>query len=194
MMMRAWDCLARRLGLFLALALFWSSSVRADSPRIMMVSDSAVPEELASGAKQALAAIGDMVDSGAYVAAARGQRLSPTSDAALTRIGPKVRVKLIVSLEIARNRLLVAFRDGSTGQTINEAKLPSGGKRPKFSARAGKRLTSAAKRALSKLGGPAVNEPEERDDLDDDDDSPAPPPPPAPAPPKRTAPPPQAAA
>lgn len=160
----------------------------------MMVSDASVPEDLVDGAKEVFSSNGTLVDPGPYVGAARGQHLSPTSEAALTKIGPKVKVKLIVTLEITRGKLLVTFRDGSTGNSISETKLAAHGKHPKLAARSSKKLNGATKRALAKLGGHAVSEPEERDDDMDEPEATPPARPAAPVQAARPAPPPAASA
>jgi hypothetical protein len=138
-MLAVWSC-----------SLTWSSAAYAQTSRIMLVSASDVPDELKEAVTSTVAALGDMVSTGSYVAAARGQNLAPEGAAALTKIGVKVKSRLMVVLESTRGKLHVTFRDGVTGQVIDEESLPAHGRRPRLSRLAEKKLNATARSALSK--------------------------------------------
>jgi len=152
---------------------------RAESPRILLVSDPDTPEELEQSARSSLSAAFDLADASAYLAAARAQHLSPTSVAALTRLAPKARARLLVALEGTRGRLQVTLRDGNSGQVLGEESLVTRGRHPKLSGRAKHKLTASVRRALARGGdggsagrtsarGRQAAEAEEDDDDDDE--------------------------
>jgi len=154
----------------------WLTSTQpcqAESPRILLVSDPSTPEELEQSARSILSGAFDLADTSSYLAAARAQHLAPTSAAALTRLAPKVRARLLVALEPARGKLQVTVRDGSSGQVISESSLVARGRHPKLSGRAKHKLTASVRRALARAGDGASGrgrEPAESDDDDDDDE------------------------
>jgi hypothetical protein len=143
--------------LFLALcwcSLSWTTVTRAQTTRIMVVSSPDAPSEVTDAAKSALSSLGTFVDPGAYIATARAQRLDPASEAAIKKIGLKVNARLLVAIESERNKCLVTFYDGSSGDVVGEQKVPVRGKRGKPAPHALRALHAVAKRAVNAVGGP----------------------------------------
>lgn len=147
----------------------------ADGQRVIVVSSADVPEELERGVSKALSDVCYVSDAREYLAAARSQRLSPTDDAALTRVGPKAHARMLVVLDYASKKLQVTYRDGKNGAVLEQQSLPARGRHPKLSARNGKKLLAVARGVLAKLSGqsapPIAADSSSDDDDDDDDDS-----------------------
>jgi hypothetical protein len=180
--------LPRRYGSRVALGvlgwLAWCSVTHADSPRILLVRAPDVSNELAQSAASDLAAVGEIADPRGYLTAAQTQQIEPTSEAALTRLGPQVGARLLVALEVEHGKLHVSYRDGKTGALVAQQSLAVHGKHPKLPSSAAHKLSATARRLLSKLRRQSVAEPPQsaQPEPPEPDLGPEPgPPPPAPA-------------
>jgi hypothetical protein len=157
MMLRSWHRRSRvflqyRLLWVLFACLTWCSVTRAEAPRVLVVTDPDLPSELEKAAIGGLESLGNVfANPSEYTSAARAQRLKPTSEAALTRIAPKGRARLIVTLEVARGKLQVSYRDGSNGSVVSKQKLPARSKNPKFAKVVSRKVAAAARKAIAKL-------------------------------------------
>ncbi|HTU63050.1 MAG TPA: hypothetical protein VMF89_31535, partial [Polyangiales bacterium] len=96
--------------------------------------------------------VGSVISSDGYTGNLRARRQAPDSEEALTKLAPQMGATLIVVLELSRNKLEVAFRNGHTGRVIDEESVPARGKRPKLAPPARRKLAIAAKRAIAKVG------------------------------------------
>jgi hypothetical protein len=166
-------CLALLSTLWLAPA----PHARADGQRVIVISSADVPEELEKGVKQALEPVCYISDASQYLAAARGQKLAPTADAALTRLGPKAHARMLVVLDFESRKLHVTYRDGKNAAVLDEQSVPARGRRPKLAGRASKAVRAKAQAVLAKLSGqsaPAVvDDGSDTGDDDDEEDEPA---------------------
>jgi hypothetical protein len=148
--------LARRRGLRVAFGfgcwLAWCSVTHAESPRILLVRAPNVSNELAQSAAEDLGSVGEIVDPRGYLTAAGKQHIEPTSEAALTRLGPQVGARLLVTLDTAHGKLEVTYRDGKTGAVVTEQKLPLHGKNSKVPPHEAHKLSATARHILAKLG------------------------------------------
>jgi hypothetical protein len=146
---------SRRYGLRVFLAswcwLAWCSVAYAESPRILLVRAPDVSNELAQSAAEDLAGAGQIIDPRGYLTAAQKQHIEPTSDAALTSLGPQVGALLLVSLDAEHGKLQVTYRDGKTGAVLTKQNLPLHGKPPKLPSQAAHKLSSTAHHLLAKL-------------------------------------------
>jgi hypothetical protein len=136
------------LGL-LGSSLATSSTAQADEPRILVVGDDDVPAKVEDSVSKSLDGLGVVGKSNDYVAAARAQRLSPTSEAALTRIAPRARARMVVALTLEHKKLLISFRDGGSGAVVGKQKFASHGSALSSGAR--HKLVSTAKKALTRI-------------------------------------------
>jgi hypothetical protein len=130
----------------------WSSSARAQSNKILIVSGNGVPEKLEEDVGEALGDVGSVMSSQGYVGNLRARKQAPDSEEALTKLAPQMGATLIVVLDMSRNKLDVAFRNGHTGRVIDEESVPARGKRPKLAKPAQRKLAAAARSAMSKVG------------------------------------------
>jgi hypothetical protein len=132
----------------------WStaSTAAAQSEKILVVSGSDVPGKLEEDVAEALDNVGSVISSAGYTGNLRARRQAPDSEEALTKLAPQMGASLIVVLGVSRNKLDVAFRNGHTGRVIDEESVPARGKRPKLAPPARRKIASAAKRALAKVG------------------------------------------
>lgn len=164
------------LTLIAALWLAPAPHAHADGQRVIVISSSEVPDELESGVKQALEPVCYISDASQYLAAARGQKLAPTTEAALTRLGPKAHARMLVVLDFESRKLHVTYRDGKSGAVLDEQSVPARGRRPKLAARASKAVRAKAQAVLAKLAGqsapPVVDEGPDTGDDDDAEDEP----------------------
>jgi hypothetical protein len=155
--------LPRRYGLRLALGswcwLAWCSVTHADSARILLVRAPDVSNELAQSAASDLATVGEIADPRGYLTAAQTQHIEPTSEAALTTLGPQVGARLLVALEVAHGKLHVSYRDGKTGALVTQQSLAVHGQHPKLPSSAAHKLSATARHVLSKLRRQSVAEP-----------------------------------
>ena len=129
----------------------WSTAA-AQSEKILVVSGSDVPGKLEEDVTEALDNVGSVISSAGYTGNLRARRQAPDSEEALTKLAPQMGATLIVVLELSRNKLEVAFRNGHTGRVIDEESVPARGKRPKLAPPARRKIASAAKRAIAKVG------------------------------------------
>ena len=143
--------LVRLLAVFSVCLPLWSTAV-AQSEKILVVSGSDVPGKLEEDVTEALDEVGSVISSAGYTGNLRARRQAPDSEEALTKLAPQMGATLIVVLELSRNKLDVAFRNGHTGRVIDEESVPARGKRPKLAPPARRKLASAAKRAIAKVG------------------------------------------
>jgi len=144
---------------------------RADGQRVIIISDADVPEELQRGVARALEPVCYISDPGQYLAAARSQRLSPTDEAALTRVGPKAHARMLVVLEHERGKLHVTYRDGKNGAKLDDQTVRARGrKKPKLAARATKAVRAKAQSVLAKLAGQSAPPPSSFDSAEAEDD------------------------
>jgi hypothetical protein len=118
----------------------------------LVVSGSDVPGKLEEDVAEALDNVGSVISSAGYTGNLRARRQAPDSEEALTKLAPQMGATLIVVLEVSRNKLDVAFRNGHTGRVIDEESVPARGKRPKLGGPARRKLAVAAKRAIAKVG------------------------------------------
>ena len=150
--------------------------VLAEGQRVIIVSSAEVPEELEKGVSRALSDVCYVSDSRDYLNAVRNQKLSPTDEAALTRVGPKAHARMLVVLDFGSRKLQVTYRDGKNGSVLQEQTLPARGRRPKLSARNGKKLKATARSVLAKLSGqsapPIAADSGSDDDADEEEDDP----------------------
>jgi hypothetical protein len=160
--------------------LAWCSVTHADNPRILLVRAPDVSNELAQSAAGDLGAVGEIADPRGYLTAAQTQQIEPTSEAALTRLGPQVGVRLLVALEVAHGKLHVSYRDGKTGALLAEQSLAVRGKHPKLPSSAAHKLSATARRLLSKLGRQSAAEPPRSAEPEPPEPDPAPEPAPPP--------------
>ncbi|HET8936757.1 MAG TPA: hypothetical protein VFN67_25110 [Polyangiales bacterium] len=133
----------------------WSAlagSALAQSDKILVVSGSGVPEKLEEDVADAMGNVGSVISSSGYTGNLRARHQAPDSEEALTKLAPQMGASLIVVLGVSRNKLEVAFRNGRTGRVIDEESVPARGKRAKLAPPARRKLATAAKRALSKVG------------------------------------------
>jgi hypothetical protein len=130
----------------------WSASAFAQSEKILIVSGEDVPDKLEEDVSEALEKVGSVMSSSGYAGNLRARKQAPDSEEALTKLAPQMGATLIVVLGVSRNKLDVAFRNGHTGRVIDEESVPARGKRPKLGGPARKKIATAAKRAMSKVG------------------------------------------
>jgi hypothetical protein len=140
----------------------WSTAA-AQSEKILVVSASGVPGKLEEDVAEALDNVGSVISSAGYTGNLRARKQAPDSEEALTKLAPQMGATLIVVLDVSRNKLDVAFRNGHTGRVIDEESVPARGKRPKLAPPARRKIAVAAKRAMAKVGpapssSPAVSE------------------------------------
>jgi hypothetical protein len=152
--LQAVRCNRRRLcaALGFCCSLAWSSLTHAESPRILLVRAPDVPNELAQSAAEDLERVGQIMDPRGYLTAAQKQHLEPTSEAALTRLGPQVGARLLVTLDAAHGKLRVTYRDGRTGAVVTAQNLPLHGKRAAVPPHAAHMLSATTRHILAKLG------------------------------------------
>lgn len=127
-----------------------SSAAFAQAEPVLVVSEDAVPEELAEAISDALSEVGSVMSPSSYNAKLRGK--APESESALTTVAPQTGAALIVVLRHARNKVKVELRSGRDGAVVGRSTVPARGKRPKLAKPARKRLIAAAKRARKKIG------------------------------------------
>ena len=142
---------ARLLALLSVCLPLWSSA-SAQSEKILVVSGSGVPGKLEEDVTEALDSVGSVMSSAGYTGNLRARKQAPDSEEALTKLAPQMGATLIVVLELSRNKLELAFRNGRTGRVIDEESVPARGKRPKLAPPARRKIASAAKRAMEKVG------------------------------------------
>lgn len=140
----------------------WSTAA-AQAEKILVVSASGVPGKLEEDVAEALDNVGSVISSAGYTGNLRARKQAPDSEEALTKLAPQMGATLIVVLDVSRNKLDVAFRNGHTGRVIDEESVPARGKRPKLAPPARRKIAMAAKRAMAKVGpapssSPAVSE------------------------------------
>lgn len=128
----------------------WSTA--AAQEKILVVSGADVPGKLEEDVAEALDNVGSVISSDGYTGNLRARRQAPDSEEALTKLAPQMGATLIVVLEVSRNKLDVAFRNGHTGRVIDEESVPARGKRPKLAPPARRKIAMAAKRAMAKVG------------------------------------------
>lgn len=141
-----------RLLALLSVCLPLWSTAQAQSEKILVVSGSDVPGKLEEDVSEALDEVGAVMSSAGYTGNLRARRQAPDSEEALTKLAPQMGATLIVVLELSRNKLDVAFRNGHTGRVIDEESVPARGKRPKLGGPARRKIAVAAKRAIAKVG------------------------------------------
>ena len=129
----------------------WSTAT-AQSDKILVVSASDVPGKLEEDVAEVLDNVGSVMSSAGYTGNLRARRQAPDSEEALTKLAPQMGATLIVVLGVSRNKLDVAFRNGHTGRVIDEESVPARGRRPKLAGPARRKIASAAKRAIAKVG------------------------------------------
>jgi hypothetical protein len=128
------------------------SVTHAESPRILLVRAPNVSNELAQSAADDLASVGQIIDPRGYLTAAQKQHIEPTSEAALTGLGPQLGAHLLVTLDTTHGKLLVTYRDGKTGAVVTKQSLALHGKQPKVPPSSAHKLSATAHQVLSKLG------------------------------------------
>lgn len=130
----------------------WTGRAYAQSDKILVVSGSGVPGKLEEDVAEAMGNVGSVISSSGYTGNLRARHQEPDSEEALTKLAPQMGATLIVVLGVSKNKLEVAFRNGRTGRVIDEETVPARGKRPKLAPPARRKLATAAKRAMSKVG------------------------------------------
>jgi hypothetical protein len=110
-----------------------------------------VSNELAQSAAEDLGSVGQIMDPRGFLTAAQRQQIEPTSDAALTRLGPQVGAELLITLDAAHGKLQVTYRDGRTGAVVTEQNLPLHGKNSKVPPHEAHKLSTTARHILAKL-------------------------------------------
>ena len=152
--------LVRLLALLGACSPLWCAAAQAQAEKILVVSGRGVPGKIEEDVTEALDRVGSVISSAGYTGNLRARSQAPDSEEALTKLAPQMGATLIVVLELSRHKLEVAFRNGHTGRVIDEETVPARGKRPKLGGPARRKLVSAAKRAIAKVGPAPSRAPE----------------------------------
>ncbi len=144
----------------LAVSWLWASPAAAGfAPRLLVVRGPDVPASVRSDATEALSSVGEPVDSGEYLQAARDQGLPPTSEDALQTLGPAQYVTMIVVIEgTGAGQLHLTYREGHGGTPVLQQEVAYRGKH--LSAQAQAQISEAAQQALDQVRGkPSVRAP-----------------------------------
>ena len=117
--------------------------------RVLVVSQSNVRSKLYNSARSVLSGVAELADARQYRADCRRAGLDPRSDRALTTLAPRLGVRLLVLLSVRGGKLVVAYRDPSTGQHLTGVTLPL--PRGKLDSSAQARLRDSTRRVLASM-------------------------------------------
>jgi|GEM_PF-2482219 len=161
----------RLIALLCACSPLWlAASAYAQSDQILVVSGEKVSDNLSEAVSEALGDVGSVMSPSSYTGKLRGRE--PDSEEALTKVAPQTGASLIVVLQLARSKLKVELRSGRDGAIVGRTGLPGRAKRPTLAKPARKKLITAAKRALKKIGPmPAAKPASTRDVFPDESES-----------------------
>lgn len=156
---------------FAVLATSWLAADAAAQSKasgsLLLVSDADVASSLERSVKRRLGQVADVLSAHAYESAVRSAGMSPGSDAALSKLGPRAGAALIVHLAMdARGELRAEVRDGKTGAVRSTLEFPlqGQGRRFKRPSRALRELVASIREAQGSSAPIATNEDEELDD------------------------------